>query len=641
MPVGGTIDVFLVSPRTARAAVADLGAVPIVGVHRGVGRVGLVNNLEFDFQISRLAVEGVHAGVGHGHVERAGTLANDAKESVDGVHRQPGHSQVTVVHFDNRHGVVLTLPTEVVTPATEVELGVSDHQVGGGVGCTLQLANGHGRGAAPGGVGQWTHVTPVAVREGDLDGGGEGEEEVGGAATGRVRGVHLIGDGGVDEIGLVVTVEILHSDGPRDVGAKVRCLRVPEGSLRRGGLVGDVLEVAVHHGDGVDVARTCHISDGEVLRERQAKLDDRGVGCRDVGRIGPGGAGNAGAGELHNGHVVAVAGVGHLAGRIVEPFSAEQEDVIVRAGVANADALGFAVVTDLNGAVGVARGRAEERGEALGGTGDGAAVTDDVLASDVGFQFKDVNVVVAVLVGVTDGHVPHPEVGETLADGPVLVVAAIVFNDGQVAGFTGRCTCVVGLERVVLLVNRNVRSVVAGEFTDFDLFDVSKLVPVSVAAGVASDPDVLSLTEIAVAVVPEDGDAVRAVRGDGHVVGTVAVEVTDGDIGRITVGRVGSSHRCAGGRGQGERGAEHHQGSKEYAADSCFREVALSLHGHHCFAQVLLQYNAFVLRFHGTGTQPHETAKMQPEKLPNFPFKYGRRATSVMDPNRWHHRREF
>ena len=68
---------------------------------------------------------------------------------------------------------------------------------------------------------------------------------------------------------------------------------------------------------------------------------------------------------------------------------------------------------------------------------DGASVRDDVLASDVLFQFEHVDVVVTVLVRIANSHVPHPKVGKPGSDGPISVVTSVVFDDGDVTGFTG------------------------------------------------------------------------------------------------------------------------------------------------------------------------------------------------------------
>ena len=171
--------------------------------------------------------------------------------------------------------------------------------------------------------------------------------------------------------------------------------------------------------------------------------------------------------------------------------------------------------------------------------------------------------------------------GEPLADGPVSVVTSAVLDDGNVAGLTGRCTLVVGLERVVLLIDDDVRGIVASEFTDFDLFNVGKLVPVSVSALVSSDPDILPLVEVALSIVVQDRHGVGSVRGDGHVVVAITIEIADGDIHGITVGGVGSCYGCTGGGRQSSGGAEHHEQRQENAAHSGLREVVLGKHGHH------------------------------------------------------------
>ena len=71
-----------------------------------------------------------------------------------------------------------------------------------------------------------------------------------------------------------------------------------------------------------------------------------------------------------------------------------------------------------------------------------------------------------------------------------------------------------------------------------------------------------------------------AVRGDGKVVVTVAVKVTDGDVLRIAPGGVGSGHRCTGRSGEGG-----HQGSREqrdeHQAQGALSAVGLGHHQHH------------------------------------------------------------
>ena len=143
MPAGGLVNVFLKGPGATRATVVHSSAVPIVGVHRGVGGVGLVNHLEFDSEIGGLAVECVHAGVGYRDVERPGSLSDNTEESVNWVNGQVRHGQITVVHFNHRDGVVLSFPTEVVTPPTEVVLSVANGKVWGRIGSTLKLSYSH------------------------------------------------------------------------------------------------------------------------------------------------------------------------------------------------------------------------------------------------------------------------------------------------------------------------------------------------------------------------------------------------------------------------------------------------------------------------------------------------------------------
>ena len=174
----------------------------------------------------------------------------------------------------------------------------------------------------------------------------------------------------------------------------------------------------------------------------------------------------------------------------------------------------------------------------MGCGGDRASIGDDVLSSDVLFQFQNEDVIVAVLVSISNGHVPDPKVSETGPNGPISVVAPSVFNDGDVAGFASRRACVVGLERVVLLVNDNVNGVVSGEFTDFHLLDVGILVPVCISALIARHPDVLALVEIAISVVVENGHGVCSVGRNRQIIVAIAVEIANGKVRWVAVGRV-------------------------------------------------------------------------------------------------------
>ena len=358
-------------------------------------------------------------------------------------------------------------------------------------------------------------------------------------------------------------------------------MRIPEGPLRGGLLEAHVLKVAVHHGDGVDVSAATDVSDGEVFRGHHAHVDDVGVGL--VGAVG---VCSRVILELtvvfDDGDVVVVAGVGDLPGGVVKTFTAQQEDVVVGT-CAGQSALGFTVITDLDGPERVGLRRAERGGNTVGGRGDRAAVSNDTLRGDVAQKVEHEDVVVAVLVGVTDGHVPHPKVGKPFADGPVSVAATTVLDDGDVARLTSGCTLVVGLEGVVLLIDDDVNGRIAREFTHFHLLNIGKLVPVCVAALVASYPNVLAFVEVAKAIVVEDGHGMRPVRSDGHVVVAIAVEITNGDVHGVAVGGVGARNRGAGGRCQRSGGAEHHQHRQENTTHSGLREVVLGKHGHHLF----------------------------------------------------------
>ena len=204
-------------------------------------------------------------------------------------------------------------------------------------------------------------------------------------------------------------------------------------------------------------------------------------------------------------------------------------------------------------------GRTQVGDEALRGRGDGALVGHHSLRGEVCQQIKDVDVVVSVLVCITDGEIPSPKVSEPCSNGPVTVGTSTVFEDRDVAGFASGLALVVGLEGVVFLIDDNVNCTVAGEFADFDKLDVRKLVPVGVAALVAGHPDVLTVVEVAQAVVVQDGHAVCSVRGNRHVVVTVAIEIADGDVHGVAVGGVGPCNGGTCGGCERGRGAEHHQ----------------------------------------------------------------------------------
>ena len=66
------------------------------------------------------------------------------------------------------------------------------------------------------------------------------------------------------------------------------------------------------------------------------------------------------------------------------------------------------------------------------------------------------------MVGVTNREVPCPKVSESLPNGPCVVVASSVLDDGDVTGFSSRGAIVVGLERVVSLEDDNVICTIAG-----------------------------------------------------------------------------------------------------------------------------------------------------------------------------------
>ena len=234
VPLGKTVNVFFVRPRTSGSATGlDFGRIPVVGVNRCVRRVGFVNDLQNDVKVGRLSVERVHTGVGDRHVDGTASFTNHTEESVGWADLQIRHGQVFVVHFDHGEGVVLTRPAEVVSPSAEVVVRVADDQIGSRGGAALELTNRHGRRASTCGIGERAHVVPVAVGQGHLDGRWEGEEETRGASTSGVGGVELVSDGGVHEVGFAVAVEIFDLNGPRNVRAEIRHLGVSEGPLSR------------------------------------------------------------------------------------------------------------------------------------------------------------------------------------------------------------------------------------------------------------------------------------------------------------------------------------------------------------------------------------------------------------------------
>ena len=155
---------------------------------------------------------------------------------------------------------------------------------------------------------------------------------------------------------------------------------------------------------------------------------------------------------------------------------------------------------------------------------------------------KDVDVISARLVCISNSHVPNPKVSETLSNAPIFLATSAVFNDGDVAWLACWLTLVVGLERIVLLIDDNVRGAISGEFTDLNLFYICEGIPVCIPALVARDPYVLALAEVTVAVIPKNTQGVGSFSCDSKIVVSVTVEITNGDIRRVTVGRIGSGY---------------------------------------------------------------------------------------------------
>ena len=93
-------------------------------------------------------------------------------------------------------------------------------------------------------------------------------------------------------------------------------------------LVGHVLEVAVHHGDGVDVAAGANVSNGEILGGGDAHVDHVRVGL--VGSVGVRcGVVLAETIVFDDGDVVVCTRVGDLAGSVVKALASQKEDVVV------------------------------------------------------------------------------------------------------------------------------------------------------------------------------------------------------------------------------------------------------------------------------------------------------------------------
>ena len=385
---------------------------------------------------------------------------------------------------------------------------------------------------------------------------------------------------------MAVAVEISHGEVVGDVWSEVGKLRRAPVPLRGGHGVGDVAHVAVGHGDDVSravVVKVCNVQP----TKHGAHLDDGGVRWQGGGETVDG---LRAATVLQNRHVVAVAGVGGCPGGVVNALAAYQENVVVNAG-AQSGLFGFTVIANFELAVAVGARRPKFglftaiscAGRAAGhglGTGHRPLVDLEVLGRDVRVEAEDGHVVGAVVVEVTDLDVPGVEVGVTLAHREAA--GTVVLNDGEVAGLAGRIARIVLLERVVALIDGNIKIRIAVEFADLDELDVGELVPVGVAAGVTGDPHVCAVPEIAVSVVPQDGDGVGAVGGNGEVVVPVAVKVTDRDVLRIASGGVGSCHRCTCRRSEGSHQRSREQ-RDEHQAQGALSAVGLGHHQHHSF----------------------------------------------------------
>ena len=96
--------------------------------HRRVGRVRFVDDLEDDIEVCVLC-ECVHSSVGNRDVDVSISFTNDAKETIDWVDLDAGYSDVFAVHLNNSQIVILSIPTEVINPVSEVVGRVSDNDI--------------------------------------------------------------------------------------------------------------------------------------------------------------------------------------------------------------------------------------------------------------------------------------------------------------------------------------------------------------------------------------------------------------------------------------------------------------------------------------------------------------------------------
>ena len=104
----------------------------------------------------------------------------------------------------------------------------------------------------------------VAVRKGHLNGGWVVEVKSRFGTTSRVRGVFLVGNGGIHEVGFAVSVQIINGHCVGNVRAEVGHLCITKRALSRCNHERDVLSVSIHHGDGVNVSVAANVSDVEI-----------------------------------------------------------------------------------------------------------------------------------------------------------------------------------------------------------------------------------------------------------------------------------------------------------------------------------------------------------------------------------------
>jgi hypothetical protein len=116
---------------------------------------------------------------------------------------------------------------------------------------------------------------------------------------------------------------------------------------------------------------------------------------------------------------------------------------------------------------------------------------------------------------------------ETFADTPSFLVTATVLNDSYVTWLSCWSTVIVGLERIVSLIDDNVNCRIAREFPYFYELDIRKFIPVCISAGVLRNPNVLTFGENTVAIIPKNADGVCSVCCNSDIFVPVAIKITN------------------------------------------------------------------------------------------------------------------